>query len=151
MNEKGVFNKLMLVQATSIIEVALDQIFYRAAEFKREGVPNISEEDRKKIADTSFERFNTILQALPKYKILDGLDAGMQADLERLRDFRNRIHIQLDSQIEDVPRREDQAFSDKVVAWSLEGCLKILNHLNKRYPRPVGFEQYAREVSIPLG
>jgi hypothetical protein len=29
-NEKGIFNKLMVVQAGSIVEAALDQIIYRA-------------------------------------------------------------------------------------------------------------------------
>jgi hypothetical protein len=37
-NENEIFNKLVVVQAGSIIEAALDQIFYRAKSHTREGV-----------------------------------------------------------------------------------------------------------------
>jgi hypothetical protein len=36
-NEKGVFNKLIVVQAGSIVEAALDQIIYRAQNYTKEG------------------------------------------------------------------------------------------------------------------
>ena len=39
-NEKGTFNKLMVVQAGSIVEAALDQIIYRAQNYTKEGIPN---------------------------------------------------------------------------------------------------------------
>src|SRR5882762_4248511 len=61
MNDKGVFNKLMVAQAGSIVEAALDQIIYRAQAYTREGVPNISDADLKKIRDTKIERFNNII------------------------------------------------------------------------------------------
>lgn len=40
-NEAGIFNKLMVVQAGSIVEAALDQIIYRAQNYTKESVPNI--------------------------------------------------------------------------------------------------------------
>src|SRR5262245_13419657 len=64
MNEKGTFNKLMVVQAGSIVEAALDQIIYRAQNYTKEGVPNIPEADLKKIRETKIERFNNIIQAM---------------------------------------------------------------------------------------
>jgi hypothetical protein len=56
LNDKGLFNKLIVIQAGSIVEAALGQIIYRAQNFNREGVPNITEEDRKKIESTEMRR-----------------------------------------------------------------------------------------------
>lgn len=148
-NDKGVFNKLMAIQAGSITEAALEQIIYRAQNFNREGVPNISEDDRKKIESTTIERFNNIIQAMQKYKILDGLGDKIYAELEDLRKYRNKVHIQLDVGIAGVSRKENEAFSDKTVAWSLDLCVRVLKYLNEHLPRPKGLEQYAREISIP--
>jgi hypothetical protein len=63
-NEDKIFNKLMVVQAGSIVEAALDQIIYRAQNYTKEGVPNIPAEVLKKIRDTEIERFNNIIQAM---------------------------------------------------------------------------------------
>jgi hypothetical protein len=148
-NERSVFNKLMVIQAGSIVEASLDQIIYRAQNFNREGVPNISEEDRKKIEATQIDRFNNILQAMKKYKILDGLGAGIYDELDCLREYRNKVHIQLDLKIKDAPRDEDKAFSEKIVAWSLELCIRVLRNLNEHYARPKDLEKFAHELSIP--
>jgi acetolactate synthase small subunit len=91
-NENLVFNKLMVIQASSIVEAGLDQIIYRAQNYNREGVPNISEEDRLAIAATTVEKFNNIIQTMKKYKILDELGTS---------------------------RNEWTAFSNEIVAWAL--------------------------------
>src|SRR5437588_3957988 len=62
----GVFNKLMVVQAGSIVEAALDQIIYRAQVFTNEGIPNIADEDLKRIRDSKIERFHNIIRAMEK-------------------------------------------------------------------------------------
>jgi hypothetical protein len=72
-NENEVFNKLIVIQAGSIVEAGLDQIIHRAHRFNKEGVPNISEKGRLEIASTTVEKFNNIIQAMKKYKMLDGL------------------------------------------------------------------------------
>lgn len=72
-NEGNLFNKLMVVQADSIVEAALDQIIYRAQNYTTEGVPNIPAEALKKIRDTEIERFNSIIQAMKTHKLLDAL------------------------------------------------------------------------------
>jgi hypothetical protein len=55
-NEKGVFIKLMVIQAGSIVEAALNEIVYRAKTFTKEGVLNISKEDRDEIASATVLR-----------------------------------------------------------------------------------------------
>ncbi|MER8929776.1 hypothetical protein NKI34_29555 [Mesorhizobium sp. M0700] len=149
-NKDGVFNKLMVIQAGSITEAALDQIIYRAQNFNREGVPNISEADRKAIEATMVERFNNIIQAMQKYKVIDGMGGGIYDDLHQLRRYRNRVHIQLDTDPKDSPRDEDGAFSAKIVGWSLDLCIRVLNFLAANFERPKGMEQYAQTLAIPV-
>ena len=82
-NEDNTFNKLMVVQAGSIVEAALDQIIYRAQNYTTEGVPNIPADALTKIRDTKIERFNNIIQAMKSHKLLNGLGETIYDDLHR--------------------------------------------------------------------
>jgi hypothetical protein len=148
-NEGSTFNKLMVVQAGSIVEASLDQIIYRAQNYTKESVPNIPAEALKKIRDTEIERFNNIIQAMKTNKILDGLGATIYDDLHRLRELRNRVHIQFDDKPKDLGRNDHDAFTDKNVTWSLALCIKVLKHLVDKYPRPEALGVFAHDVSIP--
>ena len=148
-NEGEIFNKLIVVQAGSIIEAALDQIFYRAKNHTKEGVPSISEGDRQKIAAKKIGRFKVIIEKMQEYKLLDELGASIYDDLHKLREYRNRIHIQLDNELPNVSREEDKAFSKAIVGWSLRLNVSILEHLINRFPRPAHLEQYAHQITVP--
>ena len=150
-NEDCVFNKLMVIQAGSIVEVALAQIIYRAQNFNREGVPNITEEERLEIADKKVDKLNNIIQLMKKYKILDGLGADEVYDeLHKLRKYRNKVHIQKRLMIEGTPQKDDAAFTNAVRKWSLGLCVKIIKHLNEKYARPEPFPQYVDSLEIPV-
>ncbi len=148
-NENGVFNKLMVIQAGSIIEASLHEIVYRAQNFTKEGVPNISKEDRDDLATKTVELFNNIINVMQKYKILDDLGNGIYDELHKLRRYRNKVHIQTDVDIKGVPREEDKAFSKEIVVWALSFAVRVLRHLNERFPRPKDLEQYAHDLKIP--
>jgi hypothetical protein len=146
-----IFNKFMTVQAASIVEAALDQIIYRAQNYTREGVPNISKEDLDKIRGTKIERFNNIIQAMRTYKLLDGLGVDIYDELHRLRQYRNRVHVQFDDEPKNTDRDDYKAFSDEVVVWSLALCIRVLKYLYERFPRPKELGVFAHDVSIPKG
>jgi hypothetical protein len=148
-NENGVFNKLMVIQAGSIIEASLHEIIYRAQNFTREGVPNISKEDRDELATKTVELLNNIINIMQKYKILDGLGAGIYDELHKLRRYRNKVHIQTDVDIKGVSRDEDKAFSKETVTWALEFAARVLRHLNEKFSRPKELEQFAHDLKIP--
>jgi hypothetical protein len=148
-NEKGVFNKLMVVQAGSIVEAALDQIIYRAQNYTKEGVPNIPDDELKKIRDTTINRFNNIIEAMKARKLLDGIGGTIYDDLHRLRELRNRIHIQFDDKPAKLSRDDHEAFTDKEVVWSLALCIGVLKYLGKQFPRPKDLDAFTPEVSIP--
>src|SRR5262249_50258812 len=84
-NEGGVYNKLIVVQLGSIVEAALAQIIYRAQNYNREGVPNISEADRAEIEGQKIDKFYKIIEVLKGYKVLDALGPDVYEDLHRLR------------------------------------------------------------------
>lgn len=149
-NADGVFNKLMVIQAGSIVEAALDQVVYRAQSYTREGVPNIAKEDLDRIRLTRIERFNNLIDAMRKYRLLDDLGGGIYDELHELRKWRNRVHIQFDSDVDGASRDEVQAFDEDRVKWSLNLCIRILNFLSARYPRPKDIEQFAHQVEIPV-
>jgi hypothetical protein len=150
-NDKGVFNKLIIVQAGSIVEAALDQIIYRAQNYTKEGVPNIPDETLKKIRNTKIERFNNILQAMKKHGLLDGLGGEIYEKLDRLREFRNRIHIQFDDVPAGAGRDDSKAFTADVVVESLALCTSVLEYLRNTYPRPAELGVFAHDMSVPQG
>src|SRR6266480_3833259 len=84
-NENNMFNKLMVVQAGSIVEAALDQIIYRAQNYTKEGVTSIPTDDLKKIRETAIERFNTIILAMKPQTLRGGLGTPVNEDMRRLR------------------------------------------------------------------
>ena len=135
-NDNNTFNKLMVVQAGSIVEAALDQIIYRVRNHTREGVPSIPVEDIYKIRGSDIGRFNNIIQAMKRYMLLDGLGGTIYDDLDRLRELRNRVHIQFDDKPKGLGRDDHVAFSAKEVSWSLSLCIRVLKHLGERFPRP---------------
>lgn len=148
-NDAELLNKLMVIQAGSIVEASLNEIIYRAQNFTREGVPNISKADRDELATKTVELFNNIIIIMRKYKILDGLGDGIYDELHKLRRYRNKVHIQTDVDIKDVPRDEDKAFSSETVEWALAFLIRVLRHLNERFPRPKELELIAHELKVP--
>src|SRR5713101_1496519 len=108
-NEGSVFNKLIVVQLGSIVEAALAQIIYRAQNHTREGVPNISEADRSEIEGKKIDKFNSVIDVLKKYKVLDALGGDIYDELHKLRKYRNKVHIQDNIAIEGVSRDDNAA------------------------------------------
>jgi hypothetical protein len=145
----GTFNKLMLLQAGAITEAALWEIIYRAQNFNREGVPNISEEDRAEIEGKKVERFKAIIDVMKKYKILDKAGADIYDELDKLREYRNKVHIQLDVKLEGVPRDEDKAFTDPVRDWALKLNVRVLKFLTENFARPADLAQFAHSITVP--
>lgn len=149
-NENGMFNKLMVIQVGSIVEASLHEIIYRAQNFTKEGVPNISKDDREELATKTIELFNNIINVMQRYKILDGLGNGIYDELHKLRRYRNKVYIQTDVDINGVSGDENVAFSNDIVTWALAFAARVLRHLNERFPGPKDLEQFAHELNISV-
>ncbi len=147
-NETGIYNKMVVVQLGSIVEAALAQIIYRAQNYNKEGVPRISELEQAEIADKTIDKFNTIIDILKKYGVLDPLGADVYDELHKLRRYRNKVHIQ--DYIKDAPRDEGAAFSEDNCIWAFRLALRVLKYLSEHLSRPEELHRYMGVLSIPI-
>jgi hypothetical protein len=148
-NNKRTFNKPIVLQVGSILEAALAEIIYRAQNFNREGVTNISEADRLEIADKKIDKFKSIIDVMKKYKILDSLGKEVYDDLHKLRKYRNKIHIQDDIDIDGVSRDEADSFSNAICDWAIKLNMRVLKHLSANLSRPKELAQFVESLSVP--
>lgn len=146
------FNKLIVIQAGALVEACLHEIIYRAENFTKEGLPNISKEDQAAIADEDNDTFFLLIEAFKKHKLLDKLDTGVYEELHTLRQYRNKIHIQSDAKIKGIakpPRAENELFDTKVRSWAVGTTYKVIDFISKAYPRPKHIEGYVKGFVLP--
>ena len=148
-NPDGSFNKPIILQVASILEASLLQIIVRAQNFNREGVPEISEADRQEIIGKKIDKFNTVIDVMKKYGILDALGSDIYDNLHRLRRFRNKVHIQDDINIDDISRDEIDVFSDEECSRVLALNKCVIAYLADKRKRPKHIEGYVNNLSLP--
>lgn len=148
-NVDGKFNKPILLQTASLLEAASMQIFYRAREYNREGVPNISEADRLLIAAKQLDKFAIVIDNLRKYRILEGLSAAVYDELHKLRKYRNKIHIQLNVEIDGVSRDEEDQFTTSVTDWAIDLNWRVLSYFEENYARPKHIRGHVPPLRLP--
>jgi hypothetical protein len=86
---------------------------------------------------------------MKKYKVLDGLGSDTYDNLHKLRKYRNKIHIQDDVAIEDVPRDEGEVFTEAVCSWAVALNRQVLKHLSEEFSRPTELKGFVGDLSIP--
>jgi hypothetical protein len=148
-NNNGCFNKLIVLQVGSILEACLCEIIFRAQNFNREGVPNISESDRREIEGKKIDKFNSVIDVLKKYKVLK-LDPNIYDELHKLRKYRNKVHIQDNIEIKGISRDEAEAFSSETCNWVIELNRRVIKHLSEYFSRPEDIRRYMEPLSIPV-
>lgn len=148
-NAESDFNKMIVLQAGSILEAALIQIIFRAQNYNQEGVPNIAAADRQKIEDLKIDKFAVAIDVLKKYHVLDGVRESVYDDLHRLRKHRNKVHIQEDVKIDGAPRDEEELFTDILVAWSTALNREVLQFLSHHLSRPAHIHGYVGDLEVP--
>ncbi len=148
-NKGGIFNKLIVLQVGAMLEAALSQIIYRAQNFNIEGVPNISEADRIEIEGKKIDKFNSVIDVMKKYNVLNGLGKDIYDELHKLRKYRNKVHIQDTIDIEGVKADEIEAFSDDICTWALKLNVRLFKHLSDHLARPEHLKHYVSPLVVP--
>lgn len=143
------FNKLIVLQIASILEAGSAQLFYRARHYNREGVPNISEEDRTTISEKQIDKLAVIIDNMRKYGILEGMEANIYEQLHKLRKYRNKIHIQGNVNIAHASVDEALLFNSEIVNWAIDLNWRILNHFEEHYARPVAIRGHVQPLRLP--
>ncbi len=147
-NKTGKLNKVIVLQAVSILEACMSEIIFRAQEFNREGVPRISDEDQKQIKDKKYDKLATITDAFRKYKLLDGLGEDIYEGIHLLRKYRNKVHIQND--VKDLAERNEyKIFSDDFTKFALDKVIEIITFLSAELSRPEHIKGYVQPFTFP--
>lgn len=148
-NANGRFNKLIVLQIASVIEVVGVELFLRAQRHTIEGVPNFSAKDQQAVKDKQIDKFAVVIDNLKKYKVLDNLDPEIYNELHDLRKFRNKVHIQGVVDIIGVPRAEADIFDEETVVWAIDLGWRVLSYLEKNYARPEAILGYVNPLRLP--
>ena len=90
-----------------------------------------------------------IIDVLKKYKILDGLGDDIYDELHKLRNYRNKVHIQKPIDIANVSADEGTAFSDEIRKWALGLNMRVLKHLSEKFARPKELHIYVGTLTVP--
>lgn len=148
-NENGLLNKVIIIQVASIIEASLSEIISRARDFKREGVPNISTQEQAEIRSKKIDKFYHVINILKKYKVLDEARVNIYDDLQKIRKYRNKIHIQENIAIDGASKDEGTIFTDELTRWSLALNVEVLSYLSGPLARPNHIHDYVRPLVVP--
>ncbi|MEQ8899725.1 MAG: hypothetical protein RID11_02320 [Roseovarius sp.] len=148
-NDEGRFNKMMSLQAGSIVEASMAEIVFRAQHYNREGVPNIVEADRQEIAGKKIDKFNNTIDVFRKYNMLNGMVGDIYDDLHVIRKFRNKVHIQDNINIAGVSRDEVVSFDRTRMEWIINKSYDIIIFLSENYSRPSGIAKFVGDLSLP--
>lgn len=148
-NDETLLGKMIVLQAGAILEAALTQIIYRAQNYNREGVPNIEEVDRRRIAESKIDKFAVAIDVLKKYAVLNGLGEGVYDELHQLRRYRNKIHIQEDVKVAGAPRDEGAIFTPDLTSSALDLNRRVLQYLSEALARPQHISDYVGSLRIP--
>lgn len=81
-NEGGRFNKLIIIQAASVLEASLGEIIYRAQKFNIEGIPSIKEKDLEEIGRKKIDKLNNTILVMQKYKIFNNLSETIYSEIK---------------------------------------------------------------------
>lgn len=149
MNQCGDFNKPIVLQIAAILEASLSEIISRAQRHNREGVPLISEEDRREIAGKKVDKFSKVIDVMRKYALLDDVNEQIYDDLHAIRRYRNKIHIQDDVAIVGLSRDEEEIFSTEIVEWAVALNSSVLLFLSDRLSRPNHIAGHVQPIEIP--
>ena len=133
-NDQGVFNKLIVIQAASILEAALGEIISRAQDPNDKKIPEFTESERTQIRDQEINTFEKIIDAHKRCETLDSLGSDIYQDLHEIRKARNKIHFK-------VPDRQsiqkcEEFFISPIITKAIDVNHKVLKYLEGNFSRP---------------
>ena len=88
------FRKPITILLASIAEALLYDLFWRMKHHTREGVPNVIEDVLVEEREKTRDKFKTLIDGAKKHHLFADEGDGIYDRLDRLREVRNRIHIQ---------------------------------------------------------
>jgi len=136
--------KISVIIIGSIVEGLLHDLIFKAKKFTNEGLPSVRVEVIARIKDGKFDRFHTYIDCAKKYDLLPltqnsvAIENTIYAELHKLREMRNRIHVQERSLnkglFKGVPNHEIFVETNEFFAQKL--LEKVIEIMKIKYSRP---------------
>ena len=144
-NDQGVFNKLIVIQAASILEACLGEIISRKQDPNDKKIPNFTKPERDQISHQKIDTFVGIIEAHERCKTLDSLGSNIYQDLHEIRKARNRIHFKVpDTQ---SIQKCEEFFDSSTIEKAIDVNHKVLKYLEGNFSRPQ--ERQVIDFSVP--
>ncbi len=144
---KNYLIKPIILTIMSVVEAVLCDFDSRIRWFTREGVSNIPADVLGMVRSKNYDQLEKYIACAKKHDFFDSAYSQIYDDLNKLREVRNRIHIQNKKNY--TPRVEQLAFQEnnKVLA---ENVLEVvLRTMDKKYTRPPSVQGCVSDFSIP--
>ena len=141
------FRKPITILLASIAEALLYDLFWRMKHHTREGVPNVIDDVLVEERERTRDKFKTLIDGAKKHHLFADEGDGIYDRLDRLREVRNRIHIQnsnakLERDELDVYTEERQKEAERAV----EG---VLRQMAIKHQRSTNAQGYVGELELP--
>ena len=146
---RSYLHKPMVVFNVSILEAALDDLFYKIKRYTREGVPNIPSELTTLVRSKPpfHYKFEKHIRLSERYDLLDANGSHLYTALHDLRKLRNRMHIQNNHRT--PPPDERRAFSVEALIKSEKGCEYVLKKMSDKFPRSPFATNFVEDFILP--
>lgn len=148
--KRALIIKPITITITSIIEAVLYDFINRSREFVIEGVEGITEEEQERVKNMNGDKLNTyisFLQGKNGLSIFDHYEGDFYGTLTSLKDWRNRIHIQNDSNKK--PFKEIEIYTPRMQGKAEQVLEFILLTLSENHSRPDDLGRYIRDFALP--
>ena len=144
---KGLLSKPIIILLASMTEAILYDFHLRAHNNIREGVPNVSDEDSRRLQENQVDKFAACVQSARRLNLLDDADGALYDELDRLRGIRNRMHIQ--NQYNERPADENLVFTQNNKELAERVFEKTASKMAERFPRPPGIQRHIGDFNCP--
>ena len=148
--EKSPFlRKPLTVFIVSILEAAMDDLFFKIRSYTREGVPNLPIAIIAKVrADKSaYRKFKSQIKFSKTNDFFDASQTNFYTALDELRKIRNRMHIQ--NNYRDTPFSENLVFTEKRLIQAEKVCEHLLGKMSEKFPRSLYNRDYVDDFVLP--
>lgn len=139
--------KPIILTTMSIVEAVFYDFDSRIRWFTREGVQNIGLDVLNTIRGKNYDRLEKYIACAQKHNFFDSAYSQFYADLNTLREARNRIHIQNERRYKPINEMLVFQEDNKILA---EKVLEVvLRTMDEKYSRPSSVQGYGQDFSIP--
>lgn len=141
--------KPMIVFIVSILEAALDDLFYKIRGYTIEGVPNLPPGvvDKVRVNKSGYRKFKGQIQFAKTHDFFDARETNFYIVLNELREIRNRMHIQ--NNYRNTPYSEKLVFTEKRLIQSEKVCEYTLSKMSEKFPRSLYKRDYVDDFVLP--